>query len=56
MIVLVTDPVTNNIVKNPKTHPYVIHGCGRKITKIYFETETSKNEYLKNQNLKMILS
>lgn len=56
MIVLVTDPVTNNIVKNPKTHPYVIHGDGHKITKIYFETEASKNEYLKNHSLKMILS
>ena len=56
MIVLVTDPVTNNIVKNPKTHPYVLHGSGHNITKIYFETETSKSEYLKNQNLKMILS
>ncbi len=56
MIVLVTDPVTNNIVKNPKTHPYVIHGNGHNITKIYFENETSKNEYLKNNNLKRILS
>jgi len=55
MIVLVTDPVTNNIVKNLKTHPYVIHGSGHNITKIYFETENSKNEYLKNRNLKGVL-
>jgi hypothetical protein len=47
MIVLVTDPVTNRPVHNRKGHPFIILGCGRKITKIYFESETSKNEYLK---------
>ncbi len=52
MIVVVTDPVTNNIVKDPQQHPYVIHGSGHNITKIYFETELSKIRYLENQNIK----
>ncbi len=52
MIVLVTDPITNQLVKNPKRHPFIILGSGRKITKIYFESEASKNEYLKNHPLK----
>jgi len=48
MIVLVTDPVTNRPVNNPKRRPFIILGSGRRITKIYFESEASKNEYLKS--------
>jgi hypothetical protein len=47
MIVLVTDPVTNQLVKNPKRHPFIILGSGHNITKIYFESEKSKTAYLR---------
>ncbi|WP_455208444.1 hypothetical protein [Kaarinaea lacus] len=52
MIVLVTDPVTNQLVKNPKLHPFVILGSGHNTTKIYFESEITKNEYLNNLPVK----
>lgn len=52
MIVLVTDPVTNQLVKNPGAHPFIILGSGHNVTKIYFESEASKNEYLKNHPVK----
>jgi len=54
MIVLVTDPVTNRPVYNPKGHPFIILGSGRKTTKIYFESEASKNEYLKKLPVKNV--
>lgn len=47
MIVLVTDPITNKMMKNPRLHPYVIQGSGRNIIKIYFESQQSKEQYLK---------
>ena len=47
MIVLVTDPITNTIVNNPKEHPFIIQGEGRNSTKIYFETQANKEKYLK---------
>ena len=48
MIVLVTDPITNKMVTDPKKHPFVIQGSGHGTTKIYFESQscviyTSKN-------------
>lgn len=49
MIVLVTDPITNTIVNNPKEHPFIIQGEGRNSTKIYFETQANKEKYLKEQ-------
>lgn len=50
MIVLVTDPITNIMVTNPKDHPYVIKGEGRNATKIYFETQENKDKYLQQFN------
>ena len=47
MIVLVTDPVTNKMISDPKSHPFVIQGSGRSTTKIYFESQASKEQYLK---------
>ena len=56
MIVLVTDPITNKMVTDPKKHPFVIQGSGHGTTKIYFESQSSKEEYLKNYSLKAIFS
>jgi len=47
MIVMVTDPISNIMVTNPKQHPYLIQGEGRNSTKIYFETEENRERYLK---------
>lgn len=46
MIVVVTDPVTNNIVANRSEHPFVVEGKGHNIVKIYFETQESMQNYL----------
>lgn len=48
MIVLVTDPITNKMVRDPRVHPYVIQGSGRNVTKIYFESQRSKEQYLRS--------
>ena len=56
MIVLVTDPITNKMVTDPKNHPFVIEGTGRSTTKIYFESQASKEEYLKNYGFKAMFS
>ncbi|MGD8559898.1 MAG: hypothetical protein PVF34_07575 [Gammaproteobacteria bacterium] len=50
MIVLVTDPITNKMVTDPHRHPFVIQGSGHNITKIYFESQRSKEQYLKTLN------
>ena len=55
MIVLVTDPMTNTIVEKPQNHPFVIHGEGRNSTKIYFESQKNKEEYLKQYSEKNIV-
>ena len=47
MIVLVTDPISNIMVTNPKEHPYIIQGEGRNSTKIYFENLENKERYIK---------
>ena len=47
MIVMVTDPISNIMVTNPKDRPFIIQGEGRNSTKIYFESQANKERYLK---------
>jgi len=56
MIVLITDPITNNLVTNPKNHPFVIEGTERNLTKIYFESQATREAYLKNSDLRAMFS
>lgn len=56
MIVLITDPITNKMVSNPRKHPYIIQGSGRNITKIYFESQLSKEKYLKIHKQEVLFS
>ena len=56
MIVLVTDPITNNMVTKPSKHPYIIQGNGRNTTKIYFESEKNKERYLRLSGIKNVFS
>lgn len=56
MIVLVTDPITNAIVSKPQEHPYIIHGEGRNITKIYFECQENKEKYMKQYSISNVVT
>ena len=56
MIVLITDPITNKMVSDPRKHPYIVQGSGRNITKIYFESQLSKEKYLKIHKQEVLFS
>lgn len=46
MIVTTIDPVTGNKVTDLEHHPYVVEGSGVAATKIYFESEKTRKQYL----------
>ena len=50
MIVVITDPITNNFVTNRNEHPYILEGQGHNAVKIYFESQESMQSYLQNKN------
>lgn len=47
MRVTTRDPMTGNDVADPATAPFVTEGRGENALKIHFETEDSRQEYLK---------
>lgn len=47
MRVTTRDPMTGNEVADPATAPSVIEGRGESALKIHFESEASREEYLK---------
>ena len=49
MIVTTIDPVTGNRVQDLEHHPFVIEGGGAAQTKIYFESEATRQAYLAAQ-------
>jgi hypothetical protein len=49
MIVTTIDPVTGKRVQDLKHHPFIIEGGGAAQTKIYFESEATKQAYLAAQ-------
>jgi len=53
MIVLITDPMTNRRAMNPDKHAFIIQGSGHNALKIYFESQDSKNTYIKSNALKV---
>jgi len=42
-----TDPVTGNTVQQPDGYPYIVEGEGSDTLKIYFESEETRQQYLK---------
>jgi len=46
VIVTTIDPVTGNKVLDPEHHPFVVEGSGMAATKIYFESEETRQAYL----------
>ena len=42
-----TDPVTGYTVEQPDGHPYIVEGEGADTLKIYFESEKTRQKYLK---------
>lgn len=42
-----TDPVTGHTVEQTDGHPYVMEGEGDDTLKIYFESEETRQQYLK---------
>ena len=49
MIVTTIDPVTGNRVQDLEQHPFIIEGGGAAQTKIYFESEATRQAYLAAQ-------
>ncbi|TCK19507.1 hypothetical protein DFR30_2820 [Thiogranum longum] len=49
MIVTTIDPVTGNRVQDLEHHPFVVEGGGAAQTKIYFESEATRQAYLAAQ-------
>jgi len=49
MIVTTIDPVTGKRVMDPEHHPFIIEGGGAAQTRIYFESEATKQAYLAAQ-------
>ena len=47
MRVTTRDPITGNDVTDRETAPFVTEGSGENALKIYFESEHSRQEYLK---------
>ena len=46
MKITTTDPMTGKDVLDLDNAPFVVEGSGENALKIYFESETSKQEYL----------
>ena len=46
MIITTIDPVTGSKIQHPEQHPYVLEGSGYAETKIYFESEETRQHYL----------
>ena len=46
MIITTIDPVTGSKIQHPERHPYVLEGSGYAETKIYFESEETRQRYL----------
>ena len=49
MIVTTIDPVTGRRVQDLKHHPFIVEGGGAAKTKIYFESEATRQAYLEAQ-------
>ena len=49
MIVTTIDPVTGERVQDLEHHPFVVEGGGAAQTKIFFESEATKQAYLAAQ-------
>ena len=47
MRVTTRDPITGNDVSEPENAPFVTEGRGDNALKIYFESEHSRQEYIK---------
>ena len=54
MIVVVTDPVTNNPVISRINKPFFVEGNGHNILKIYFENEDSREKYIQLKKAQQI--
>ncbi len=48
MIVTTIDPVTGNKVTDLEHHPFIVEGSGVAATKIYFESEETRRQYLES--------
>ncbi|MDH5485238.1 MAG: hypothetical protein OEY43_08405 [Gammaproteobacteria bacterium] len=46
---ITTDPMTMKDISDPETHPCVYEGDGNDGLEIYFETEQSRDQYMKWQ-------
>jgi hypothetical protein len=46
VIIITTDPITGEEIRNPKFKPYVIEGSGHLAVKIHFESEETRRQYL----------
>ena len=53
MIITTIDPITGRKILQPANHPYVVEGHGYAQTRIYFESEETRQRYLADdpQNL-----
>lgn len=49
MIITTIDPVSGQKIIDPDEHPFVIEGSGFAETKIYFESEATRQQYLAQQ-------
>lgn len=47
MIIITTDPITGEEIRNPQFKPYVIEGTGHLAVKVHFESEETRRQYLK---------
>jgi hypothetical protein len=46
VIIMTTDPITGEEIRNPQFKPYVIEGTGHLAVKIHFESEETRRQYL----------
>ncbi len=50
MIITTIDPITGQKILQPANHPFVDEGHGYAQTRIYFESETTRQRYLENES------
>ena len=50
MIITTIDPITGQKILQPENHPYVDEGHGYAQTRIYFESEATRQRYLENDS------
>jgi hypothetical protein len=50
MIITTIDPVTGQKILHPEKHPFVVEGYGYAQTRIYFESEETRQRYLANES------